>query len=71
MFSMGRLKPFVNDHNLYSAYSEFMQYELDRVRNTMEQSIDIDEIRKLQGEARMVRRLMKLRDYVNGDKRNG
>ena len=59
------LKPFVNNPELYSPFIEEIAERIAFTHVTLEQSREIDEIYRLQGEIRALRSLLKLRDKVN------
>ena len=59
------LKPFVNNPELYSPFIEGIAERIAFTHVTLEQSREIDEIYRLQGEIRALRSLLKLRDKVN------
>jgi len=60
------LKPLVNDNNLWNSFNEEIDRRLNYVHIQMEQTIKQDDLFRLQGEARALRRLKLLRDEVNG-----
>jgi len=62
------LKPLVNDNNLWNSFNEEIDRRLNYVHIQMEQTIKQDDLFRLQGEARALRRLKLLRDEVNGFK---
>jgi len=62
------LKPLVNDNNLWNSFNEEIDRRLNYVHIQMEQTLKPDDLFRLQGEARALRRLKLLRDEVNGFK---
>lgn len=63
---IGRLKPFVNDPILWEAFNEWVDANLEVIRKGLEQDSDPHRLYKLQGEARLLRRLKNLREEING-----
>lgn len=59
------LKPFVNNPELYTPFIEEIAERIAFTHVSLEQSREIDEIYRLQGEIRALRSLLKLRDKVN------
>ena len=60
------LKPFVNNQELYTPFIEEIAERIAFTHVTLEQSREIDEIYRLQGEIRALRSLLRLRDKING-----
>ena len=60
------LKPFVNNTELYTPFIEEIAERIAFTHVTIEQSREIDEIYRLQGEIRALRSLLRLRDKING-----
>jgi hypothetical protein len=60
------LKPFVNNPELYSPFIEEIAERIAFTHVSLEQSREIDEIYRLQGEIRALRSLLRLRDKING-----
>jgi len=60
------LKPLVNDPALWESFVEYVQDRLNKIHNNLESSSDQREVFQLQGQAIMCRRLLKLRDEING-----
>ena len=60
------LKPLVNNHEIWNSFNEELDRRLNYVHIQMEQTIKQDDLFRLQGEARALRRLKLLRDEVNG-----
>lgn len=62
------LKPLVNDNKLWNSFNEELDRRLNYVHIQIEQTLKPDDLFRLQGEARALRRLKLLRDEVNGSK---
>ena len=62
------LKPFVNNPELYTPFIEEIAERIALKHVTLEQSRELDEVYRLQGEIRALRSLLKLRDKINGAK---
>ena len=60
------LKPFVNNPELYTPFIEEIAERIAFTHVTLEQSREIDEIYRLQGEIRALRSLLRMRDKING-----
>ena len=58
------LKSFVNTPNMYNEFKEYLNNELEKVHYAMENARET-EFCRLQGEARVLRRLLQLRERVN------
>ena len=65
---MNNLKPLVNDNKLWNSFNDELDRRLNHVHIQMEQTIKQEDLFRLQGEARALRRLKFLRDEVNGPK---
>ena len=61
-----KLKPFVNNPELYTPFIEEIAERIAFTHVTLEQPREIDEIYRLQGEIRALRSLLRLRDKING-----
>jgi hypothetical protein len=59
------LKPLVNDKTLYKDFLEEIENRLSLVHTQLEQNLDTQELLRLQGEARALRKFLKLREAVN------
>lgn len=66
--NLGKLKPLVNDPMLWEAFKEFLDYKLSLVHTAMERDSEANNLFKYQGEASVYRRLLMLREEVNGPK---
>ncbi len=60
------LKPFVNNPDFYTPYIEEVAERIAFTHVALEQSRELDEIYRLQGEIRALRSLLKLREKING-----
>ena len=60
------LKPFVNNPEFYTPYIEEIASRIASTHVTLEQSRELDEVYRLQGEIRALRSLLKLREKING-----
>lgn len=60
------LKPFVNNETIFSLFQDWIKVELDRTRNNLERTEKIEQIYRLQGEVAFLKRLLRLREEVNG-----
>jgi hypothetical protein len=60
------LKPFVNNPELYNSFLEEIGIRLDKVHKRLEQITDVEELYRAQGEIRVLRSLLLLREHVNG-----
>ena len=65
---MNNLKPLVNDNKLWNSFNDELDRRLNHVHIQMEQTIKQEDLFRLQGEAKALRRLKFLRDEVNGPK---
>ena len=59
------LKPFVNNREFYTPYIEEIAERIAFTHVALEQSRELDEIYRLQGEIRALRSLLKLREKIN------
>lgn len=60
------LKPFVNNPELYNPFLEEIVNRIDKVHKRLEQITDVEELYRAQGEIRVLRSLLLLREHVNG-----
>jgi hypothetical protein len=60
------LKPFVNNPELYNPFLEEIMNRIDKVHKRLEQITDVEELYRAQGEIRVLRSLLLLREHVNG-----
>ena len=59
------LKQLVNNHELWTAYQEDIKKEVEVSRSRLEQTSELEEIYRLQGEIRALKKRLKLREKVN------
>jgi hypothetical protein len=59
------LKKWVNDPEFQVAFNAYLTAKLDLVHKGLEQASG-DEFKAFQGEARVLRKLLKLREEING-----
>ena len=60
------LKPFVNNPEMYNPFLEEIIRRIDTVHKRLEQITDVEELYRAQGEIRVRRSLLILREHVNG-----
>tara|TARA_B100001939_G_C16560718_1_gene454263 strand:- start:92 stop:298 length:207 start_codon:yes stop_codon:yes gene_type:complete len=60
------LKPFVNNPDMYNPFLEEIVERIDKVHKRLEQISEIEELYRAQGEIRVLRSLLLLREHVNG-----
>ena len=60
------LKHFVNNPELYNPFLEEIMNRIDKVHKRLEQITDVEELYRAQGEIRVLRSLLLLREHVNG-----
>ena len=60
------LKPFVNNPEMYNPFLEEIMRRIDNVHKRLEQITDVEELYRAQGEIRVLRSLLLLREHVNG-----
>ena len=60
------IKPFVNNPELYNPFLEEIMNRIDKVHKRLEQINDVEELYRAQGEVRILRSLLLLREHVNG-----
>ena len=60
------LKPFVNNPELYNPFLEEIINRIDKVHKRLEQISEVEELYRAQGEIRVLRAMLRLRDDVNG-----
>lgn len=61
-----KLKPLVNEPFIWEAFKEHIEGLIETNHKTLEQASDLLSIGRAQGEAIVLRRLLRLRDHVNG-----
>ncbi len=62
------LKQIVNNHEVWDSLNQELDRRLNHVHIQMEQTLKAEDLFRLQGEAKSLRRLKFLRDEVNGPK---
>jgi hypothetical protein len=62
------LKPLVNNNEIWNSFNEELDRRLNYIHLQMEQTIKQEDLYRLQGEDKSLRRLKLLRDEVNGFK---
>ncbi len=60
------IKLLVNDKKIWDSFNELIDQKLKFVHSQLEQTMKSEDLYRLQGEARALRRLKLLRDEVNG-----
>ena len=63
-----KLKLLVNNMEIWKSFNDELDRRLNHVHIQMEQTIKQEDLFRLQGEAKALRRLKFLRDEVNGPK---
>ena len=63
-----KLKLLVNNKEIWNSFNDELDRRLNHVHIQMEQTIKQEDLFRLQGEAKALRRLKFLRDEVNGPK---
>jgi hypothetical protein len=60
------LKPFVNNPELYNPFLEEIINRIDKVHKRLEQISEVEELYRAQGEIRVLRSMLRLREDING-----
>jgi len=60
------LKPFVNNPELYNPFLEEIVSRIDKVHKRLEQISEVEELYRAQGEIRVLRAMLRLREDING-----
>ena len=60
------LKPFVNNLELYNPFLEEIVSRIDKVHKRLEQISEVEELYRAQGEIRVLRAMLRLREDING-----
>jgi len=60
------LKPLVNDKKLYDAFKDYIENQIRITQRSLEQAHTLVDVHRLQGSIHAYRRLLKLREEVNG-----
>lgn len=63
--NFGRLKPFINDPTFMESFKALLEFDLDIIHKNLE-SREGNDLYRLQGEAQALRKLLKLRERING-----
>ena len=62
-----RLKPFVNSPEFQEAFKEYLEGRIEIARQNLEAASDEKRMYKIQGEIGVYRRLLSLREEINGE----
>jgi|TARA_R100000315_G_C5224742_1_gene136031 hypothetical protein len=60
------LKPFVNNPELYNPFLEEIINRINKVHKRLEQISEVEELYRAQGEIRVLRAMLRLREDING-----
>ena len=60
------LKPFVNNPELYNPFLEEIINRINKVHKRLEQISEVEELYRAQGEIRVLRSMLRLREDING-----
>ena len=60
------LKPFVNNPELYNPFLEEIINRINKVHKRLEQISEVEELYRAQGEIRVLRSMLSLREDING-----
>ena len=60
------MKKLVNDWDIYNQFLSYVNEKIDVVHKSLEVTTETHEVYRLQGEARALRKLLRLREEVNG-----
>ena len=60
------LKPLVNDKTLYDAFKDYINKQINVTQRSLEQAQTLVDVHRLQGTIYAYRRLLKMREDVNG-----
>ena len=60
------LKPFVNNPELYNPFLEEIVSRINKVHKRLEQISEVEELYRAQGEIRVLRAMLRLREDING-----
>ncbi len=61
------LKPLLTIQSCTNPFLEEIQSRIDKVHKRLEQLNDIEEVYRAQGEIRMLRSMLRLREDINGN----
>ena len=62
---MDAIKRFVNTYDMHEAFINYINARIGLVQKSLEQSTEVQDIYRLQGEIRALRRLRSIRDEIN------
>ena len=60
------LKPFVNNPELYNPFLEEIVRRIEKTHKRLEQISEVEELYRAQGEIRVLRAMLRLREDING-----
>ena len=60
------LKPFVNNPELYNPFLEEIVRRIEKTHKRLEQISEVEELYRAQGEIRVLRSMLRLREDING-----
>ena len=60
------LKPFVNNPDLFNPFLEEITNRIEKIHKRLEQLVDVEELYRAQGEIRVLRSMLRLREDING-----
>jgi|TARA_R100001440_G_scaffold16141_2_gene27381 hypothetical protein len=60
------LKPFVNNPDLFNPFLEEITNRIEKIHRRLEQLVDVEELYRAQGEIRVLRSMLRLREDING-----
>jgi len=60
------LKPFVNNPELFNPFLEEIGARIAKIHKRLEQLVDVEELYRAQGEIRVLRSMLRLREDING-----
>ena len=63
---MPNLKPLVNNYALYEDFKEEIENQISMYGRSLEQAHTLVDVHRLQGSIHALRRLLKLKEQVNG-----
>ena len=61
------LKPFVNNPELYNPFLEEIVSRIEKAHKRLEQISEVEELYRAQGEIRVLRAMLRLREDINGN----
>ena len=62
------LRKFVNDKELWESFVEYIEESIAKQHKTLEQTVEMPMVYKLQGSIACLRRMKYLRDEINGQR---